>query len=175
MLRIESETGWWLISHPDHARLAGLFALATGAMLSSPRPGLAKTFCTESMCMTTAGPHAMLIRASRDKASPPPSPTNSSGSTPPSKRLILPTTSPVRESAVQLVEQRDPYAALLVSMHTYNLLTDRADRTTIAPAQLQLLDAFLERQRLRQGSLRAAIRSNPSLSPARRKRRSHPQ
>ena len=30
MLRMESETGWWLITHPDHARLAGEFAAAWG-------------------------------------------------------------------------------------------------------------------------------------------------
>ena len=30
MLRMESETGWWLITHPDHARLAGAFAAAWG-------------------------------------------------------------------------------------------------------------------------------------------------
>ena len=30
MLRMESETGWWLITHPDHARLAGDFAAAWG-------------------------------------------------------------------------------------------------------------------------------------------------
>ena len=26
MLRLETETGWWLVTHPDHARLAGSFA-----------------------------------------------------------------------------------------------------------------------------------------------------
>ena len=26
MLRLETETGWWLVTHPDHARLAGAFA-----------------------------------------------------------------------------------------------------------------------------------------------------
>lgn len=26
MLRLESENGWWLVTHPDHARLAGAFA-----------------------------------------------------------------------------------------------------------------------------------------------------
>jgi hypothetical protein len=52
----------------------------------------------------------------------------------------------VRERAVHLVAEADPYAALLVSMHTYNLLTARADRATIQPNQLPLLDAFLERQ-----------------------------
>ena len=30
MLRMESETGWWLIRHPDHAELAGAFAAAWG-------------------------------------------------------------------------------------------------------------------------------------------------
>ena len=30
MLRMETETGWWLITHPDHARLAGDFAAAWG-------------------------------------------------------------------------------------------------------------------------------------------------
>jgi len=30
MLRMKSETGWWLITHPDHARLAGAFAGAWG-------------------------------------------------------------------------------------------------------------------------------------------------
>ena len=30
MLRMETETGYWLITHPDHARLAGAFAEAFG-------------------------------------------------------------------------------------------------------------------------------------------------
>ena len=30
MLRMESETGWWLTTHPHHARLAGAFAAAWG-------------------------------------------------------------------------------------------------------------------------------------------------
>src|SRR5271154_91198 len=39
MLRLETETGWWLITHPDHARLAGAFAEAWGnAQFCSPEP-----------------------------------------------------------------------------------------------------------------------------------------
>ena len=39
MLRMESETGWWLIRHPDHARLAGEFAAAWGnAQFRRPEP-----------------------------------------------------------------------------------------------------------------------------------------
>ena len=39
MLRLETETGWWLITHPDHARLAGAFAAAWGnAQFRRPEP-----------------------------------------------------------------------------------------------------------------------------------------
>ena len=39
MLRMETETGWWLITHPDHARLAGDFAAAWGnACFRKPEP-----------------------------------------------------------------------------------------------------------------------------------------
>jgi hypothetical protein len=39
MLRMESETGWWLITHPDHAHLAGDFAAAWGnAQFRKPEP-----------------------------------------------------------------------------------------------------------------------------------------
>src|ERR1700693_1487351 len=39
MLRMETETGWWLIKHPDHARLAGAFAAAWGnAQFRRPEP-----------------------------------------------------------------------------------------------------------------------------------------
>ena len=39
MLRMESETGWWLIRHPDHAQLAGAFAEAWGnAQFRKPEP-----------------------------------------------------------------------------------------------------------------------------------------
>jgi hypothetical protein len=36
MLRLETETGWWLVTHPDHARLAGAFAQRWGNDLFLP-------------------------------------------------------------------------------------------------------------------------------------------
>src|SRR5271169_3416501 len=71
----------------------------------------------------------------------------------------------VRERAVRMVAERDPYAALLVSMHTYNLLTARADRTTIQPQQLPLLDAFLSRQLEFQQQLQARMAADKQLAP----------
>ena len=39
MLRLETETGYWLITHPDHARLAGAFSTRWGnALFAKPEP-----------------------------------------------------------------------------------------------------------------------------------------
>ena len=70
----------------------------------------------------------------------------------------------VRERAVRIIAAEDSYAALLISMHTFNLLTAHADRSTIAPENLLLLDRFLENQRDAQGELRAAIASDSTLA-----------
>ncbi len=69
----------------------------------------------------------------------------------------------VRERAVRIIAEEDPYAGLLISMHTYNLLTAHADRSTIAPEGLALLDAFLDRQRKYQDELKEAIAADDSL------------
>jgi hypothetical protein len=72
----------------------------------------------------------------------------------------------VRDRAVRIIAAEDPYAGLLISMHTYNLLTTRADRSTIARDGLLLLDAFLHLQREYQGELQAAIAADASLDPS---------
>ncbi len=55
------------------------------------------------------------------------------------------------------IAAEDAYAALLISMHTYNLLTEHADRSTIAPDQLPLLDRFLSGQKDFQSALYGKI------------------
>jgi hypothetical protein len=72
----------------------------------------------------------------------------------------------VRDRAVREIAAEDPYAALLISMHTYSLLKDHADWSTIVPAQLPLLDRFLEGQKALQDSWRKQVASNPNLKPA---------
>ena len=67
----------------------------------------------------------------------------------------------MREKAVRIIADQDPYAGLLISMHTYNLLTAHADRSTIAPAQLPLLDEFLDQQKTFQDSLAHKIAADP--------------
>jgi Protein of unknown function (DUF3891) len=71
----------------------------------------------------------------------------------------------VRDRAVRLIAAEDAYAAILISMHTYNLLTEHADRSTIAPAQLPLLDQFLVEQKALQESLRHLIATDLGFTP----------
>jgi hypothetical protein len=71
----------------------------------------------------------------------------------------------VRDRAVRIIAGKDPYAGLLIALHTYNLLTAHADRATIAAAGLMLLDEFLVRQRAYQAELLSAIATDPTLTP----------
>ncbi len=164
MLRVQSKDGWWLITHGDHARLAAEFAAHWGNRLfAAPRP---RGEVLEAIKVHDDG------WSVRDG-----SPTTTREGKPAafSEELVgkysafeeidLADYLAVRESAVEKVESRCAYAALLVSLHTHCLLTERADRSTIARDQLPLLDHFLARQRARQGRLREAVRANPGYSP----------
>src|SRR5208282_263947 len=55
---------------------------------------------------------------------------------------------------------------VLISMHTYSLLSEHADRSTIAPAELPLLDEFLDRQKAFQNVLAERIAADLHFSPA---------
>jgi Protein of unknown function (DUF3891) len=67
--------------------------------------------------------------------------------------------------AVRLIAAEDAYAAVLISMHTYSLLSEHADRSTIAPEQLPLLDEFLNQKGDLQRLLVQEIVANTRLSP----------
>ena len=156
MIRLEAENGWWLVTHPEHARLAGCFAEHWGnALFSSPEPrasvllGIARH--DDGWAARDAMPH--ITRAGLPSAFS----TDLVGKYAAFEEIDLVDYLVVRERAVAEVAGRDAYAALLISMHTYNLLTDRADRSTIVPLQLPLLDAFLERQRALQQALQSTL------------------
>jgi hypothetical protein len=70
----------------------------------------------------------------------------------------------VRDRAVRLIASEDAYAAVLISMHTYSLLNDHADRSTIAASDLPLLDQFLEGQIAFQKALQRQIANDPSFT-----------
>ena len=164
MLRQQTEHGYFLINHPDHAHLAGHFAEHWGNDVFPapiPRAHVLHGIHVHDDGWLTRDAHPTITRQGKPSAFS----RELVGTYAAFEEIDLTPYLAVRESAVQQVERIDPYAALLVSLHTYNLLTERADRSTIAPDDLPLLDDFLNRQRLRQEALHKAIRSNPVFTP----------
>jgi hypothetical protein len=165
VLRMESETGWWLITHPDHARLAGDFAAAWGnAQFRRPEPRsrVLKGIACHDDGWVARDAHPCITRQGKPSAFS----TELVGKYSAFEEIDLEEYLAVRDNAVRIVAEDDPYAGLLISMHTYDLLTAHADRSTIAPEGLVLLDSFLSRQKHYQDELIARIARDPSLTEA---------
>jgi hypothetical protein len=163
MLRLESETGWWLTTHPDHARLAAVFAEHWGNEIFArpePRGHLLKGVAVHDDGWAARDAAPQITRQGKPSAFS----VELVGKYSAFEEIDLADYLAVRERAVRLVAESDAYAAILVSMHTYNLLTERADRSTIAPDQLPLLDEFLLRQKTLQEQLFSSIQEDPQLS-----------
>ncbi len=165
MLRSKAEDGWWLITHPDHAHLAGEFAKYWGNdSFVSPEPRehiLRGIYCHDDgwrardaqPVVTKQGIPAAFSVELVGKYSA-------------FEDIDLSAYLAVRREAVQLMAREDPYAAILISMHTHNLLSERADRSTIREDDLPLLDAFLEEQMSLQTALRDQLIAANKLPPA---------
>jgi len=152
MLRLETETGWWLVTHPDHARLAGAFAEHWGNdQFQPPEPrahvlqGISRH--DDGWAARDAAPQ--ITREGKPSAFS----VELVGKYSAFEEIDLADYLGVRDRAVRLIAAEDPYAAVLISMHTYSLLTEHADRSTIAPEQLPMFDEFLQQQKELQQSL----------------------
>lgn len=158
MLRLESKTGWWLVTHPDHARLAGEFAAAWGNdRFRAPEPRhnvLLGIRCHDDGWAARDG-MPQITREGKPSAFS----NELVGEYSAFEEIELEDYLAVRGRAVRLMADEDAYAGLLVSMHTYNLLTERADRSTIRVEQLPVLDNFLAAQRDFQKELLRRVRS----------------
>ncbi len=164
MLRMESETGWWLVTHPDHARLAGDFAAAWGNIQfrkPEPRDRVLKGIACHDDGWIARDAHPSITRQGKPSAFS----IELVGKYSAFEEIDIADYLSVRDRAVRIIADRDPYAGLLISMHTYSLLTEHADRATIAPESMALLDTFLEKQRAYRVELRAQIQADPALTP----------
>ncbi len=164
MLRLETETGWWLVTHPNHARLAGAFAERWGnESFRSPEPRthvLRGIAChDDGWALRDAAPQ--ITRQGKPSAFS----VELVGKYSAFEEIDLVDYLAVRDRAVRLIAADDAYAAILISMHTYNLLTEHADRSTIQPAQLPLLDQFLAGQKTLQQQLREKIATDARFTP----------
>ena len=165
MLRTESESGWWLITHPDHARLAGAFAEAWGNdQFRKPgtRARVLHGIASHDDGWADRDANPSITRAGKPSAFS----IDLVGKYSAFEEIEIADYLAVREQAVRIIADQDPYAGLLISMHTYNLLTEHADRSTIDTEGLALLDAFLIRQRAHQREMLAAIAADESVAPS---------
>ncbi len=163
MLRMESETGWWLITHPDHARLAGAFAAAWGNeqfRKPEPRDRVLLGISTHDDGWAARDAHPSITRQGKPSAFS----SELVGKYAAFEEIDIAEYLAVRDRAVRIIADRDPYAGLLISLHTYNLLTEHADRSTIDADGLGLLDAFIDRQRSLQEALFTAIAIDGTLT-----------
>jgi hypothetical protein len=167
MLRLETETGWWLVTHPDHARLAGAFAERWGNekfLAPEPRARVLKGIARHDDGWAARDDAPQITRQGKPSAFS----VELVGKYSAFEEIDLADYLAVRDRAVRLIAEEDPYAAVLISMHTYSLLSEHADRSTIAPKDLPLLDRFLEQQKAFQRTLLQRISSDTNL-PAEQK------
>jgi Protein of unknown function (DUF3891) len=163
MLRLETESGWWLVTHVDHANLAGAFAEKWGNdMFRAPQPRahVLKGISRHDDGWAARDTVPQITRAGKPSAFS----VELVGKYSAFEEIDLADYLAVRDRAVRLIAEEDAYAAILVAMHTYNLLTARADRSTIAAAQLPLLDNFLEKLRALQQELHIRIAADKTLT-----------
>jgi Protein of unknown function (DUF3891) len=159
MIRKELPDGWLLVTHGEHARLAGLFAEAWGnAQFASPEPRADILYAVASHDDGWAGRDAapFLTKAAIPEAFT----KDLVGSYAAFEEIDLPAYLRVRGEATAAVAEKNPFAAIVVSMHTVNLLTEQADLSSIRPDHRPLHADFVAAQRAFQ--LETAARLNAS-------------
>jgi len=164
VLRLETETGWWLVTHPDHAHLAGAFAERWGNerfLSPEPRARVLKGIMRHDDGWALRDSAPQITRQGKPSAYS----VELVGKYSAFEEIDLADYLAVRDRAVRLIAEEDPYAAILISMHTHNLLSEHADRSTILPAELPLLDEFLAQQRAFQRRLFERISADRNLPP----------
>src|ERR1700683_4511680 len=123
MLRMESQTGWWLSTHPDHARLAGDFAAAWGNdqfRSPEPRARVLKGIACHDDGWAARDAHPTIPRLGKPSAFS----TELVGKYSAFEEIDLEDYLAVRDRAVRIIAAEDPYAAILISMHTHSLLAE---------------------------------------------------
>ena len=165
MIRIATPDGYLLVPHQEHARLAGRFAARWGNALF-PAPVAPEALAEVLLAVfhhddAWAGRDAtpFLTREGRPSAFT----RELVGTYSAFEEIDLADYLAVRGAATEAVAAAHPYAAIIISMHTVNLLTEQADLSTIKPSDRPLHAAFIDGQLRRQKELIAAL--PPALAP----------
>jgi hypothetical protein len=162
MLRAEEGGGWWLVTHPDHAHLAGEFAAKWGNEnfpAPKPREHVLRSIYAHDDGWRGRDAEPVITKQGKPAAFS----QELVGKYSAFEEIDLTGYLAVRREAVQLMAKQDPYAAILISMHTHNLLSERADRSTMRKEDLVWLDAFLVEQKMLQRALREQLIADGQL------------
>jgi hypothetical protein len=156
MIRMQTKDGWFLITHKDHARLAGEIGGFWGnATFAEPSPRAqvlhAVTRHDDAWASRDATP------ALGEDGTPAAFSKDLVGTYSAFENIDLAEYLHVRGEAAKAVADEDPLAAILISMHTVNLLTDQADLSSLGPADRSLHADFIKAQQQLQEDLRQAL------------------
>ena len=146
MIRKETPEDWILVTHPDHAALAGQIADAWGnALFPKPEP---YSHIQYAVYHHDDGWLARDAEPSLTRNNHPEAFTRKLvGAYSAFEEIDLPAYLKVRAQATAGVAAVDPYAGIVVSMHTHNLLSEQADITSIRPEHRAPHADFLNAQK----------------------------
>jgi hypothetical protein len=164
MIRIEQENDWLLLSHPDHAALAGEFARHwKNEFFAPPKP------FTHILDATARHDDSWGDRDATPLLTAEMNPSAFSeelvGTYDAFEEIDLPDYLGVRGQATEAAALRDPYSAILISMHTVNLLTVQADLSTLNDTDRAIHKEFIDGQLNRQEELKARLSLQPDIAP----------
>jgi hypothetical protein len=164
VIRVPAEEGWHLVTHPDHARLASEFARHWKNDSFEPPKPFAHVLDAVARHDDSWSERDMNPELTRDGL-PSAFSRQLVGTYSAFEEIDMEPYLRVRERNTEAAAERDPYAAVLISMHTVNLLTEQADLSTLDDDQRAIHGEFVEGQRTRQAELRERLRSRPDVAP----------
>lgn len=170
MFRIETQHGWWLVTHPDHARLAAAFAREWGNQQfrnPEPRTRVLRAIASHDDGWREHDASPSITRDGRPAAFSVEQVGNSLAFQ--DDRFAFPDMDlaaylALRARTVRHVVGEDAYSALLIAMHTGKLLTRHLDHTSLTSHQLSLLNRFLREEDEFQQQLRSIIDEDAYLT-----------
>ena len=160
MIRIETDSGWILVEHPEHARLAGRFAVHWGNddfPPPDPRADVLTAVARHDDAWATRDALPFLTGEGRPSAFS----RELVGRYSAFEEIDFADYLAVRGKAAEAVAADNPYAAVIISMHTVSLLPTHADLPGLPASDWELPRAFTQKQRTRQGEWIASLAADP--------------
>ncbi|MEO0509984.1 MAG: DUF3891 family protein [Verrucomicrobiota bacterium] len=148
MLRLEKDGGWILVTHREHAKLAGHFAEAVDTTrFAKPGP-------VDSVIHAVFHHDDSWIRRDAEPFLTPeglPSAFSRElvGSYDAFEEIDMEDYLAVRGEATEAAAMEDRFAGILISMHTDNLLTEQADLSALSEEEMDIHGRFISQQRAR--------------------------